>query len=125
MLLLSSQSTLIHDQKPGDHFYGIGTEIIVDQRQNEVDSRRHACRSPDRAIVNEDPILLRLDVGKSDLKPAAWAQCIVARRPLRRPASARTNAPLQMEAVRLEAFAASRTNAIMVALEGGISISVI
>jgi hypothetical protein len=46
MLLLSAQPTLVHDQKPGNRFRGIGTEIIVDQRQNEIDSRGHSSRGP-------------------------------------------------------------------------------
>ena len=57
MLLLSAQPALIHDQKPSDHFRGIGTEIIVDQRQNEIDPRGQvsiagALSRPSQSAIN-------------------------------------------------------------------------
>src|SRR5436305_14116881 len=59
MLFLSTHPTLVHDQKPGDHFRGFGTEIIIDQRQYEVDPRGHSRRRPDRTVIDEDPASVR------------------------------------------------------------------
>ena len=63
---LPAQSTRGHNQKPGDHFSGLGTEIVVDQSQNEIEARGHAGRGPDRTIIDEDPVLFDPDIWKAN-----------------------------------------------------------
>ena len=47
MLHLTTKPTLIHDKQSGNHFCGIGAEVVVEQRQGEIDAGRHSRRSPE------------------------------------------------------------------------------
>ena len=64
MLCLSAHPTLINDHKLGSDFRNFGTQVLIDHRQDKIDSCGHSSRRPDRTVIDVDPVLLHPDIRK-------------------------------------------------------------
>ena len=80
-LRLAARAVQEDDEVAGDAQRGLGTVVVLDERQGEVDARGHAGRGPDVAVADPD----RLAV---DLDPRMAARERVAPCPVRRGAAA-------------------------------------
>ena len=50
--------TMVEDELPGDRLRNLRTEVGFDQSERQVDAGAHARRGPDRAVVDEDTVLV-------------------------------------------------------------------
>ena len=70
MLRLSARATVIDDEILRHDTCEIGTIVLLDHAQGEIDARGHACRRPDRTVDDEDAILLHRYLRKARLQVA-------------------------------------------------------
>ena len=89
-----------HHQPAGDGLGHIDAEVLLDQRQREVDAGGHPRTRPVLAVADVDRIGVDGDPGYSAASWRARAQCVVTRRPSNSPAAAPRNAPEQTVATR-------------------------
>ena len=91
---------MVDEHVLGDRAGDLRSEVLLHHRQGEIDACRHPSRCPDRAVDNEDAILLDLKLGYRSRRSRANRQCVVALWPSSAPASASMNAPVQVAATR-------------------------
>ena len=61
-----------------------------------------------RAVRDENPVFIHRDLGESLPERIRRCQCVVARRPFKRPALARMKAPVHVAVTRRDVFTAFR-----------------
>ena len=98
------------DHQPARHLErGLAAVVVLDQRERQVDAGRHAGGGPHRRRrARRSGQAPRSPSGCRSASRSADAQCVVARRPSSRPASASRKAPVQTEVTRRERCAAAR-----------------
>ncbi len=73
MLRLATGAAVIEDQFTRHRTRQLGTEILLDHAQRQIDPGAHPGRGPDLAVDDEDTVLLHLHLGKFGLQPAGEA----------------------------------------------------
>ena len=107
-LRLATGTLHVHHQGAGDVAGQVRSVVLFDERESQIDSGGHSCRGVRAAVTDVDRVGFDAARRASGGELARGLPVRGARLPARRPAAARMNAPVQIDATRRAPAAGTR-----------------